>query len=73
MKYELNLPSGVIKHGVLENAPFIDDVPLETSIYRGFAIAMFDCQRVSRFIHMYPQEISHSATILMAYPCLPSG
>ena len=36
----------VIKHGVLENGPFIGDLPIETSIYRELSIAMFDYQRV---------------------------
>ena len=35
-----------IKHGVLENGPFLCDFPLKTSIDGGFSIAMFDCQRV---------------------------
>ena len=30
----------------MENPPFMDDFPIETSIHRGFSIAMFDCQRV---------------------------
>ena len=37
----------VIKHGFLENPPFIDGSPAETSIYRGFSIAkfgVFHCQ-----------------------------
>ena len=39
---EIHLPSGVIKHGVLETGQFIGDVPIKTSIYRGISIAMFD-------------------------------
>ena len=31
----------------MENGPFIGDVPVKTSIHRGFYIAMFDYQRVS--------------------------
>ena len=31
----------------MENPPFMDDFPIETSIYRGFSIAMFDYQRVT--------------------------
>ena len=30
----------VIKHGWLENEPFIGDLPIKTSIHRGFSIAM---------------------------------
>ena len=30
----------------MENTPFIGDFPIETSIYRGLSIAMFDYQRV---------------------------
>ena len=37
----------VIKHGWLENPPFMDDFPTKTSIYMGFSIAMFGYQRVS--------------------------
>ena len=37
----------VIKHGVLENGSFVNDFPINTSIHRGFSIAMFDYQRVS--------------------------
>ena len=44
---ELCAPSGVIKHGLLENGPFIGDGPSKTSIHRGFSIAMFDYQRVN--------------------------
>ena len=36
----------VIKHGVLENGPFISDLPIKTSMHRGFSVAMFDYQRV---------------------------
>ena len=36
----------VIKHGMLENPPVMDGVPIETSIYSGFPIAMFDYRRV---------------------------
>ena len=30
----------------MENGPFMDDCPIETSIDRGFSIAMFDYQMV---------------------------
>jgi hypothetical protein len=33
--------SGVIKHGWLENPPFVDDCPI-TTIYKGTFPAMFD-------------------------------
>ena len=37
-----DLPSSN-QHGVLENPPFMDDFPIETSIYIGFSkLAMFD-------------------------------
>ena len=39
----------VTKHGVLENALFIGGFPNETSISRGFSIAIFDYQRVNMF------------------------
>ena len=44
-----DISSGVIKHGVLENWPFIGDFPTETSMNMGFSIAMFDYQRVLYF------------------------
>ena len=34
----------VIKYGLHENKLFIDDFPIETSIYRGFPIATFDTE-----------------------------
>ena len=42
----------VIKHGVLEKGPFIGDVPMKTSIHRGFSSAMFDETR--GYILFYP-------------------
>ena len=30
----------------MENPPFVDDFPIETSIHRGFPIARFDYRRV---------------------------
>ena len=38
----------------IENPPFIDDLPIKTSIYRGFSIATFDCQRVYPSIFISP-------------------
>ena len=53
------LPSGVIKHGWLEYASFMDDFPIETSIYSGFSIAMFDYQRlVIELVDCHPLERS---------------
>ena len=40
------IPSGFIKHGWLENGPFIIDFPMKTSVSRECSIAMFDYQRV---------------------------
>jgi len=31
----------------MENGPFIDDFPIETSIYKGFSMAMLNNQMVS--------------------------
>ena len=31
----------------MDNLPFVDDVPIETSISRGFPIATFDCRKIS--------------------------
>ena len=30
----------------MENGPYMDECPINTSIHRGFSIAMFDYQRV---------------------------
>ena len=47
----------------IENGPFIGDFPIETSIHRGFSIAMFDCQRVTPhflgFSHYKPPILIH--------------
>ena len=32
----------------MENGPFIDDFPIETSIYKGFSMAMLNNQMVDR-------------------------
>ena len=34
------------KGGAMENSPFIDDVPIKTSIYKGCSMAMLNNQRV---------------------------
>ena len=39
------LPSSVIKHGVLENGPFLGDVPLEPTFIGVFQPAMFEDTR----------------------------
>ena len=42
-----NVPSGVIKHGWLENEPLSSgDVPIQMPILKGFSIAMSDFQKV---------------------------
>ena len=33
----------------MENSPFIDDFPIETSIYKGFSMAMLNNQMVQLF------------------------
>jgi hypothetical protein len=33
----------------MENGPFIDDFPINTSIYKGFSMAMLNNQMVCRF------------------------
>ena len=35
-----------IKHGMLEKEPLINDFPINTSIYMGFSVAMFDYWRL---------------------------
>ena len=37
----------VMTNIAMENDPFIDDVPIRTSIYKGFSIAMLNHQMVS--------------------------
>ena len=49
----------VIKHGLLENGPFIGDFPIKTSIPRGFSTAMFDYQRIPR--HRSLQAVARAA------------
>jgi hypothetical protein len=34
----------------MENGPFIDDFPIETSIYKGFSMAMLNNQMVNTII-----------------------
>jgi hypothetical protein len=36
----------------MENGPFIDDVPINTSIYKGFSMAMLNNQRVYIIIYI---------------------
>ena len=40
---QLHLPSRVIKHGVVENGPFLGDAPIKTSIqvHKGFSSQPF--------------------------------
>ena len=38
----------------MENGPFTGDVPIKTSIHRGFSIAMFDYRRVLDFMTKSP-------------------
>ena len=37
----------------MENVAFIDDVPIETSIYKGFSMAMLNNQMVYIYIYIY--------------------
>ena len=36
----------------MENVPFIDDFPIETSIYKGFSMAMLNNQMVIHDMHI---------------------
>ena len=36
----------------MENGPFIDDFPIETSIYKGFSMAMLNNQMVIHDMHI---------------------
>jgi len=40
----------------MENGPFIDDFPIETSIYKGFSMAMLNNQRVTSFNQLIPTK-----------------
>ena len=42
----------------IENGPFTDDVPIQTSIYSGFSIAMLNNQMVYPFIGSFPIRTS---------------
>ena len=42
----------------IENCPFTDDVPIQTSIYSGFSIAMLNNQMVYPFIGSFPIRTS---------------
>jgi hypothetical protein len=40
----------------MENGPFIDDFPIETSIYKGFSMAMLNNQMVTKSIQINPNH-----------------
>ena len=46
----------------MENGPFINDVPIKTSIYNGFSIAMLNNQRVNSFnsiwFHVFLEKLN---------------
>ena len=42
----------------IENGPFTDDVPIQTSIYSGFSIAMLNNQMVYPLIDSFPIKTS---------------
>ena len=44
----------------MENGPFIDDFPIETSIYEGFSMAMLNNQM--GYIYIYGGFPSHGGT-----------
>ena len=50
----------------MENPTFMDDFPIETSMSRGFSIAMFDYQRVYPGMRMISSDKSVSCP---AHPC----
>ena len=52
-----HLPSGFIKHCVLENLPFIADCPIRTSIDSVIYIAMFD--ETSGYQHLSHDIVLH--------------
>ena len=47
----------------MENAPFIDDFPINTSIYKGFSMAMLNNQMVNR--QYYVISIQYVITIML--------
>ena len=46
----------VIKHGLLENGPFIGDFPMKTSIHKVFSITMFDYQSIPKTCN-FPESL----------------
>ena len=55
----------------MENGPFIDDFPIETSIYKGFSMAMLNNQMVIHDMHivimlvfMYEEYGIHSSVLI---------
>ena len=54
----------------MENPPFMDGFPIETSIYMGFPIAMFDYRRVNQDTWNYFTARVKWAGILRVYGCL---
>ena len=48
----------------MENGPFVGDLPFNTSIHRGFSIAMFDCQRICNMNH----DLAGASTPSAAFP-----
>ena len=58
----------------MENPPFMDDFPQETSICSGFAIAMFDHRRVRFLLDIESQHVEIlDAQMLGHLPCLEYG
>ena len=48
----------------MENGPFIDDFPIEPSIYEGFSMAMLNNQRVNHLTCMLSRMDSHPSLLL---------
>jgi hypothetical protein len=54
----------------MENGPFIDDFPINTSIYKGFSMAMLNNQMVTgkyRERRQIPRQPSHICDLLCPY------
>ena len=48
----------IIKHGWLENPPFMVDFPSSTSIFEGFSIALFDYRRVTKILPTRGRQVT---------------
>jgi hypothetical protein len=55
----------------MENGPFIDDFPMNTSIYEGFSMAMLDNQMV--YLQMVVSLINMSTPTPLLFPLITTN